>query len=433
MRMYDLIAKKRDGGALTPEEIRWMIRGYTEGTVPDEQMSAFCMAVFFRGMTVEETAALTMAMAESGDTVDLSRFGSLSVDKHSTGGVGDKVSLIVAPLTAAGGLKLAKMSGRGLGHTGGTVDKLESFPGYRTAMTGEEFLEQTERIGVCVTGQSGDLAPADKKLYALRDVTATVNSIPLIASSIMSKKIAAGAKNIVLDVKVGSGAFMKTEEDALALARTMVDLGRACGRNVTAILTDMDRPLGFAVGNICEVKEAMAVLDGADVPDLREVCLTLAGRLFTMAEGLSVAAGREKAERLLDSGAAKAKFREWIGAQGGDVSLVDHPETFPVSAFSREVKAPADGWVVRMDAEEIGRAAVLLGAGRAVKTDAVDWKAGIVLCRKTGDPVKAGDTVAVLSAETEERLNAGCEAFAGALRYGKERPEEEKLILAVVD
>ena len=361
MRMYDIIKTKRDGGVLSEAEIRWMIEGYTAGVIPHEQMSAFSMAVFFRGMDTAETAALTMAMAESGDTVDLSLFGDLSADKHSTGGVGDKTTLIVAPLVAAGGLKVAKMSGRGLGHTGGTVDKLESFPGYRTSLSGGEFLAQVERIGIAVVGQSGDLAPADKKLYALRDVTATVNSIPLIASSIMSKKIAAGTKNIVLDVKVGSGAFMKTAEEARALAEEMVALGKACGRRVSAVLSDMDRPLGYAIGNVLEVKEAIDVLKGRNVPDLREVSLTLSARLFALGLGLSEDATRQKAEEILDSGLAYEKFLEWIAAQGGDVSLAEHPESFPTAPLKREIRCEKPQYITHMNAEEIGRSAVLLG------------------------------------------------------------------------
>jgi len=432
MRMYDLIAKKRDGGILSEGEIRWMIDGYTAGVIPHEQMSAFAMAVFFRGMSTEETAALTMAMAQSGDTVDLSLFGDLSADKHSTGGVGDKTTLIVAPLVAAGGLKVAKMSGRGLGHTGGTVDKLESFPGYRTAVSSDEFLRQVEKIGIAVVGQSGELAPADKKLYALRDVTATVNSIPLIASSIMSKKIAAGTKNIVLDVKVGSGAFMKSLLEARRLAEEMVALGKACGRRVSAVLSDMDRPLGYAVGNILEVKEAIDVLKGRNVPDLREVSLTLSARLFTLGLGLDEGAARRKAAELLDSGRAYGKFLEWITAQGGDAILAEHPERFPEAPLRREIRAARGAYVTHMNAEEIGRCAVLLGAGRATKEDGIDLTAGIVLAKKTGDYAEAGSVLATLYADSEEKLDSGEKVFREALTFGECAPANEPLILGVI-
>ena len=324
------------------------------------------------------------------------------------------------------------MSGRGLGHTGGTVDKLESFPGYRTALSSGEFLAQVERIGIAVVGQSGDLAPADKKLYALRDVTATVNSIPLIASSIMSKKIAAGTKNIVLDVKVGSGAFMKSPGEARALAEEMAALGKACGRRVSAVLSDMDRPLGYAVGNILEVKEAVEVLKGRDVPDLREVCITLSARLFALALGLEEGAARRKAAEILDSGRAYGKFLEWITAQGGDAILAEHPERFPEAAYKREVRAEETAYITRMNAEEIGRSAVLLGAGRATKEDTIDLTAGIILRKKTGDRVEKGEVLATLYAASEEKLDSGEKTLREALAFGAMPSGDEPLILGVI-
>lgn len=409
MRMYDIIKNKRDGKTLTPEEIAFAVRGYSAGTVPDAQMSALCMAIFFRGMTDEESAALTGEMARSGEVLDLSCFGDLSVDKHSTGGVGDKTSLVLSPICAALGMKIAKMSGRGLGHTGGTVDKLESIPGYRTELSPEEFISQVERIGVAVCGQSAELAPADKRLYRLRDECAEVESLPLIASSIMSKKLAAGAKNIVLDVKCGSGAFMKTADDAARLGELMVRLGRAHGRNVRAIVTDMDTPLGLAIGNALEVNEAVDVLRGGGPRDLRDLCVTLASELYEMSGRGARADGFRLAEAAIDDGAAYDVFIRWISAQGGDPSVFDGDGHLLVAPVSAVVRAERDGRISRTDSEKIGTASLLLGAGRAAPGDAIDHSAGIVLCRKAGELVKRGDELCVLysscsAAEAEAML-----------------------------
>ena len=432
MRVYDLIQKKKNGEALTPAELEFLVRGYTDGTIPDYQMSAFAMAVYFRSMTAEETAALTDAMARSGDTVDLSCFGDLSVDKHSTGGVGDKTTLILAPIVASLGCKVAKMSGRGLGHTGGTVDKLEAIPGYKTTLTGEEFLNQVSEIGVAVIGQSGNLAPADKKLYALRDVTATVDSIPLIASSIMSKKLAAGSHSIVLDVKFGSGAFMKTEEDAAALARAMVDIGTACGRNVSAVLTNMDIPLGCGIGNALEVEEAMEVLRGEGPADLRTVSIVLASHMVSLALGIPVEEAKARVEDTLDTGRAWNTFRRWITAQGGDGAVCDDPAVMKRSSIIRKVRAPRDGYITHMNTEKIGEAAVVLGAGRTRKEDDIDPAAGLRILKKTGDFVQAGDVLAYLHTESEKAFREGESRYLEAIEFGESAPETMPLISRVI-
>lgn len=411
MRMYDIIKTKRDGGKLSDAQIRFMIDGYVLGDIPDYQMSAFCMAVFFNGMDMGETVCLTDAMMRSGDTVDLSEFGDLSVDKHSTGGVGDKTSLIVLPIVCAAGGVFAKMSGRGLGHTGGTVDKLESFCGYTTELSGDEFLAQVRKIGVALVGQSGNLTPADKKLYALRDVTATVDSIPLIASSIMSKKLAAGAKNIVLDVKCGSGAFMKTKESAQILADTMESIGRGLGRNVAAVVTDMDSPLGRAVGNALEVKEAMALLKGDGPDDLRGVSLTLASKLISMMKGIGYDKAYAIAEDMLNSGKAYKKFCEWITAQGGDMSVA-----LKTSKNETAVLSDKEGYIKATDAEKIGIVACKLGAGRLTKDDVIDHGAGIVICKKKGEFVKKGDVVAKLYTDLDIDLS---DEYLSALVIGR--------------
>ncbi|MBO7503616.1 MAG: pyrimidine-nucleoside phosphorylase [Clostridia bacterium] len=432
MRMYDILQKKRYGEELTREEIGFFIKGYTEGSVPDYQAAAFCMAVCFAGMTDRETAALTDAMARSGDTVDLSRFGNLSVDKHSTGGVGDKTSLILCPIVSSLGCKVAKMSGRGLGHTGGTVDKLESIPGYRTSLSEEEFLDQVERTGLALIGQTGNLTPADKKLYALRDVTATIDSIPLITSSIMSKKLAAGSKNIVLDVKTGSGAFMKTPEDAEKLAENMVRIGKSCGRNVSALLTDMDRPLGFAVGNSLEVIEAVNVLKGLEKGDLYEVSVSLATEMVSLVKSITPESARREVENAIETGKAFAKMKEWIAAQGGDTSVLDDTDLFPKAAFAYEVRAPKGGRIRKMNAEDIGKAAAILGAGRISKEDPIDHAAGIVLEKKTGDSVKKGDVIATLFTNNEASVAQAEERFLSALEIGRGDVPEEKLILKII-
>ena len=432
MRMYDILQKNLYGEDLTREEIEFFIKGYTEGSVPDYQAAAFCMAVCFAGMTDRETAALTDAMARSGDTVDLSRFGNLSVDKHSTGGVGDKTSLILCPIVSSLGCKVAKMSGRGLGHTGGTVDKLESIPGYRTSLSEEEFLDQVEKTGLALIGQTGNLTPADKKLYALRDVTATIDSIPLITSSIMSKKLAAGSKNIVLDVKTGSGAFMKTPEDAEKLAENMVRIGKSCGRNVSALLTDMDRPLGFAVGNSLEVIEAVNVLKGLEKGDLYEVSVSLATEMVSLVKSITPEAARREVENAIETGKAFAKMKEWIGAQGGDTSVLDDTDLFPKAAFAYEVRAPKGGRIRKMNAEDIGKAAAILGAGRISKEDSIDHAAGIVLAKKTGDSVKKGDLIATLFTNIEASVAQAEERFLSALEIGRGDVPEEKLILKII-
>ncbi len=432
MRVYDLIQKKKNGEELSPAELDFLVQGYTNGTIPDYQMSAFAMAVYFQSMTPAETAALTDAMARSGDTVDLSCFGDLSVDKHSTGGVGDKTTLILAPIVASLGCKVAKMSGRGLGHTGGTVDKLESIPGYKTTLTGEEFLTQVSEIGVAVIGQSGNLAPADKKLYALRDVTATVDSIPLIASSIMSKKLAAGSHSIVLDVKFGSGAFMKTEEDAAALARAMVDIGTECGRNVSAVLTNMDIPLGCGIGNALEVEEAMEVLRGGGPADLRTVSVVLASHMVSLALGISVEAAKSQVEDALNSGRAWNTFCRWIAAQGGDPLVCEDPSRMKRSAIIREVRSPKSGYITHMNTEKIGEAAVVLGAGRARKEDDIDPAAGLRILKKTGDFVQAGDVLAYLHTESEKAFQEGESRYLEAIEFGESAPEEMPLVSRVI-
>lgn len=432
MRMVDLIRKKRDGGVLDDGELRFIIREFTDGGVSDAQMAAFAMAVVFRGMTAHETEILTDAMLHSGDTVDLSRFGSLSVDKHSTGGVGDKTTLIVAPIVASLGAKVAKMTGRGLGHTGGTVDKLESVPGMRMSLSPEEFFRQVEEIGIAVVGQSADLTPADKKLYALRDVTATVDSLPLIASSIMSKKLASGAHSIVLDVKVGSGAFLKTEADARLLAEQMVGLGKAQGRCVAAVLSNMDVPLGSCVGNALEVEEAAGILQGRGDRELRELCLVLSSEMLSLVFGWTPEESRARAEEAIDSGRAFAAMKRWITMQGGDAAALENPALLPQAKIACPLLSPQDGWVTGMDAQKVGEASALLGAGRARKEDTVDPAAGVRLLRKTGSPVRQGEPLAILYTSREELLPAARERLLEAYRFGAEKPEPEKLILGTV-
>lgn len=433
MRMVDLIEKKRNGGALSDEEIRWLISGFTDGSVPDYQMSAFAMAVFFRGMTDHETAALTDAMMRSGDRVDLSRFGTKSVDKHSTGGVGDKTTLIIAPIVSCLGGKMAKMSGRGLGHTGGTVDKLESIPGYRTTLSAEEFLHQVEQIGVAVIGQSGNLTPADKKLYALRDVTATVDSLPLIISSIMSKKLAAGSHSIVLDVKVGSGAFMKTEEDGRRLAEGMVRIGKHCGRNVIAVLSNMDIPLGYCVGNALEVQEAVEILHGRGCEDLRGVCMELAVNMLRLCNGWDRETAQTRVREVIASGEAFRQMKRWVGAQGGDASVLDDVSRLPQAAVRYELLSPVSGFIGHMDAQKIGEASALLGAGRRTKEDVIDLSAGIVLKKKTGDYVEAGQPLAILHTNRERALAPAQAEFLSALSWTQQAPQKQKLILGIVE
>ena len=432
MRIYDIILKKRNGGTLTKEEIACFIDGYVNGSVPDYQAAALCMAIFFRGMTDAETAALTDCMARSGDMIDLSRFGGLTVDKHSTGGVGDKTTLIVAPIVAALGGKVAKMSGRGRGHTGGTVDKLESIPGMRVTMEREAFLRQVEAIGIAVIGQSGNLTPADKKLYALRDVTATVDSIPLITSSVMSKKIAAGSKNIVLDVKAGSGAFMKTPDDARLLARNMVAIGKACGRNITALITDMSRPLGTAVGNAIEVIEAAEVLRGASKGDLYDVCAALATEMTMLFAGVPRAVAEKQVADAIESGAAFEKMKEWVCAQGGDTAWLESAKYGDGAAFAVPVLSPSDGFITSMNAEAIGAAAVILGAGRSKKEDAIDHSAGIIVKEKTGGAVKKGQVLACLYTNNAASAQQAKQRYLDALTIGPQAPEKTELIFDII-
>ncbi|MBR2875732.1 MAG: thymidine phosphorylase, partial [Clostridia bacterium] len=379
MRMYDIIKNKRDNKELTKEEIEFFVSGYTEGTVPDYQAAALAMAIYFNGMTENETAVLTQAMASSGDMVDLSCFGDKTVDKHSTGGVGDKTTLIVAPVVASLGCVIAKMSGRGLGHTGGTVDKLESIEGFNTSLTNTEFFDQVKNTGIAVVGQTGNLTPADKKLYALRDVTATVDSLPLIASSIMSKKLAAGSHTIVLDVKYGSGAFMKTPEDAVALAEEMVKIGKTNGRNMAAIITDMNTPLGRNIGNSLEVTEAIEVLSGKGPEDLKYVSFALASQIVSLSKSININDAKALVEEAVKSGRALAKFKEWICAQGGNEEWIENPELFGKAKYKSEIIAEKDSFISSMNAEEIGISSVILGAGREKKDDKIEHTAGIIL------------------------------------------------------
>lgn len=434
MRSVDLIQKKRDGGELTASELTYLIDGYSRGDIPDYQMSAWAMAIFFRGMTPRETAALTLAMANSGDQVDLGPISGVKVDKHSTGGVGDKTTLIIAPLVASVGIPVAKMSGRGLGHTGGTIDKLESIEGFRTELSRERFIAQVNEIGLAVIGQSGNLAPADKKLYALRDVTATVESIPLIASSVMSKKIAAGADAIVLDVKTGSGAFMKTLEQSEQLAKAMVDIGTDVGRNTAAVISDMDQPLGFAIGNALEVQESIETLNGNGPEDLTELCLTLGAHMVVLGgKADSVEAAKELLRGQINNGEALAKFKAFVDAQGGDASVADDPSRLPQAPITIEVKAEGSGYVDAIEAEQLGLAAMLLGAGRATKEASIDYAVGLTLRKKVGDSVQAGDTLALLHVrESSETTRNVADRVRSAYALNAEKPEPRALLLSVV-
>ncbi|ASR45858.1 pyrimidine-nucleoside phosphorylase [Paenibacillus kribbensis] len=403
MRMVDLIAKKRDGKELSTEEINFIIQGYTQGEIPDYQVSALAMSIFFQDMTERERADLTMAMVHSGDTIDLSAIEGVKVDKHSTGGVGDTTTLVLAPLVAALDIPVAKMSGRGLGHTGGTIDKLEAIAGFHVEISKDEFVELVNRSKIAVVGQSGNLTPADKKLYALRDVTATVNSIPLIASSIMSKKIAAGSDAIVLDVKTGAGAFMKTVDDAKELAHAMVSIGNNVGRKTMAVISDMSQPLGLAIGNSLEVKEAIDTLRGEGPEDLEELCLALGSQMvFLAGKADSLEDAKEKLKEVIRNGKALEKFKEFIANQGGDASVVDHPERLPQAQYLIEVPAKQDGVVAEIVADEIGTAAMLLGAGRATKESEIDLAVGLMLNKKVGDAVQKGDSLVTIHANRED-------------------------------
>jgi pyrimidine-nucleoside phosphorylase len=430
IRPAELIQRKRDGEELGRDEIAELVIGYARGDVPDYQMAAFAMAVYFRGLSPRETFALTDAMIRSGETLDLgAALGRKVVDKHSTGGVGDKTTLAVGPIVAACGVPFGKMSGRGLGHTGGTLDKLESIPGYRVELTTDEFVAQVRDVGLCIVGQTGDLVPADKKLYALRDVTATVDQLSLIAASIMSKKLAAGAQAIVLDVKVGDGAFMKTLEDARRLAETMIALGEQAGREVVCLLTDMDQPLGAAVGNALEVREALATVRGHGPPDLTELVLDACARLLALSDlGVDAAEGRRRAETAVADGSAEAAWRRWIEAQGGTAD----EEALEAAPVVRDVTAPRAGTVTRLGAIRIGNAALHLGAGRRTKEDAIDHAVGVVCLRKRGDRVEAGEALAEVHARNDASADEAAPEVRGAYEIGDETPRERGVLLDVI-
>lgn len=432
MRMVDLIAKKRDGEALTKEEINFMIEGYTKGEIPDYQMSAMAMALYFKDMTTEERVNLTMAMVNSGDTVDLSGIDGIKVDKHSTGGVGDTTTLILAPLVASVGVPVAKMSGRGLGHTGGTIDKLESIKGFQVELDGQTFNDLVNKNKVAVVGQSGNLTPADKKLYALRDVTATVNSIPLIASSIMSKKIASGADAIVLDVKTGSGAFMENLDDAKALAKAMVGIGNGAGRQTIGVISDMNQPLGFAVGNALEVKEAIDTLNGHGPEDLTELCLTLGSHMVYLAKKAdSIDEARAMLVEAIKSGRALETFKVFVEGQGGDASVIDQPELLPRAKMTKEIIAETSGYVQEIIADEIGIAAGMLGAGRMTKESEIDLSVGLVLNKKVGDYVEKGEVLVTLHTNTDDTTEVE-DKVKKAYRLYDEKPEARVLIYDVI-
>ena len=433
MRMYDLIAKKKHGEKLTKEEIAFMVEGYVKGGIPDYQMSAMLMAIWFNGMDDEETTDLTLCMAKSGDMVDLSAIAGKKVDKHSTGGVGDKTTLIAVPIVAACGGKVAKMSGRGLGHTGGTVDKLEAIPGFRTTLDRKEFFATVNKCGMSLIGQSGNLAPADKKLYALRDVTATVDSIPLIASSIMSKKLAAGSDCILLDVKTGSGAFMKTLDDSVKLAQTMVAIGEGAGRRTVALITDMDTPLGSAIGNSLEVTESMDVLKGRGPADLAEVSLQLAANMLYLVGKGSLDACRKMAEASIADGTAFESFCTMVREQGGDDSVLRDPAKFAKAPFRKDVLADEDGYLVQMNAEACGTASVVLGAGRETKESDIDFSAGILMKKKYGDKVAKGDVLATLFTSRESSLEEAGNLYREALVIGPDAPDPKPLVYARVE
>ncbi|MDK2866135.1 MAG: pyrimidine-nucleoside phosphorylase [Clostridiales bacterium] len=432
MRAVDIINKKKYGNALTNEEICFIVDGYTKGEIPDYQMSALCMAIYFQSMDSREIADLTMAMVKSGDEVDLSAINGIKVDKHSTGGVGDKISLIVIPLVASVGIPVAKMSGRGLGHTGGTVDKLESISGFKIELTPEAFIENVNRYKMAIVGQSGNLTPADKKIYALRDVTGTIDSIPLIASSIMSKKIASGADAIVLDVKVGSGAFMKKLEDARALAETMVAIGKSLNRKTVAVITNMDQPLGHEVGNANEVTEAIAVLSGKGDADERHVALTIASHMCVLGGAFkAVTDAYSHLETVIASGEALQYLKTFIRIQGGDSDVVDHPEKLPTASKHIEVKADIEGYVAGLDAEKIGLAAMLLGAGRKTKEDPIDYAAGITLSKKIGDYVNLGDVLCQLHTNVVDVLEAE-KQIRSAYRFSAQPPEALDYVIDII-
>ena len=431
--MYDIIVKKRANLPLSDKEIRFVIDGYVNGEIPDYQVSALLMTIVFNGMNARELGTLTLAMAQSGNMVDLSNIDGITVDKHSTGGVGDKTTLIIAPLVAACGGKVAKMSGRGLGHTGGTIDKMESIPNLKVSLEKDAFINQVNKIGLAVIGQSEGLAPADKKLYALRDVTGTVDSIPLIASSVMSKKLASGAQAILLDVKVGSGAFMKNIEDARELAKAMVDIGKENGRSVKAILTDMDRPLGHDIGNALEIREVIDTLKGHGPEDLTHECIIMAAHMLVLSHICDYETALSRVQEALDSGAALERLRMMIDAQGGDSRVIDDESLLAIGKFTYDVTAPQDGYITYMNTEQCGIASVMLGAGRTVKDGPIDYSAGIVMHKKTGDAVRMGERIATLYASDESLFTNAAQTYLAAITIGNTAPKVVDTILDVVE
>ena len=433
MRMYDIILKKRANLPLSDKEIRFVIDGYVKGEIPDYQVSALLMTIVFNGMNARELGTLTLAMAQSGNMVDLSNIDGITVDKHSTGGVGDKTTLIIAPLVAACGGKVAKMSGRGLGHTGGTIDKMESIPNLKVSLEKDAFINQVNKIGLAVIGQSEGLAPADKKLYALRDVTGTVDSIPLIASSVMSKKLASGAQAILLDVKVGSGAFMKNIEDARELAKVMVDIGKENGRSVKAILTDMDRPLGHAIGNALEIREVIDTLKGHGPKDLTHECIIMAAHMLVLSHICDYEMALSRVQEALDSGAALERLRMMIDAQDGDSRVIDDESILTIGQFTYDVIAPQDGYIIHMNTEQCGIASVMLGAGRTVKDGPIDYSAGIVMHKKTGDAVSMGERIATLYASDESLFTNAAQTYLAAITIGNTAPKVVDTILDIVE
>lgn len=433
MRMYDLIMKKRNEKALTKDEIYFMVNGFTKGEIPDYQMSAMMMAIYFNGMDKEETLNLTIAMRDSGETLDLSAIEGIKVDKHSTGGVGDKTSLALTPMVAACGIKVAKMSGRGLGHTGGTIDKLESFKGFTTGIPPQQFIKNVNELGIAIMGQTAQLAPADKLLYGLRDVTATVDNISLIASSIMSKKLAAGADAIVLDVKTGSGAFMKTKEAAFDLAREMVDIGNGAGKNTIGIVTDMDQPLGCAIGNALEVKEAIDTLNGTGPEDFVELCMTLgAYMLIVGGKAQTEEEARAKLKEVIDNGKALDKLAEFIEAQGGDKNAVYDTSLLPKATILEAVPAPEDGYISHIECDEIGICSLILGGGRETKDSIIDLSVGLVLEKKIGDFVKKGETLAIIHGNDSAKIESAKERFLRAYSISNQKVLKEKIIQGII-
>lgn len=433
MRMYDLIVKKRNGNELSKEEINYFVQNYTKGNIPDYQASAFLMAIYFKKMNMRETSDLTMAIVESGDILDLSKINGIKVDKHSTGGVGDTTSLVLTPMVAALGIPVAKMSGRGLGHTGGTIDKLESFNGFSVEMTEKQFIDNVNDKNIAIMGQTADLAPADKKIYALRDVTGTVDNISLISSSIMSKKIAAGADSIVLDVKVGDGAFMKNFENAKELATAMVNIGKNVGRNTVAVISDMDQPLGFAIGNALEVKEAMDTLTGKGPKDLLELCLTLGSNMVVLSKkAATVEEARKMLLKTIEDGSAIAKFEEFIGAQGGDISQVEDPNKLPKAKYVVPVKSDREGYVTKITAQNLGIVAMELGAGRATKESVIDLAVGIILNKKRGEKVAKGDIIAYIHSNDESKIEKATKGILENYKIEKEYTDNIPLVYDVI-